>query len=115
MTSPHIVSIEWGWLEGHRPRHAGSNARLGNHGLAIQLPIARITASDGSSGFGLCSASREQAATLLGMPLDTLFSPATSTAEQWLAFDYPLWDLAGKRAGQPVYALVGGRTDTPLR
>lgn len=106
MPGPHIDSIAWGVFESTRPRHAGSNARLGAHGITIRVPILRLTASDGSSGFGACRAPVEQAATLLGQPLDTLFSAGSGVADAWRAFDYPLWDLVGKRAGQPVYALA---------
>src|ERR1051325_1984232 len=107
-TSPRITTIEWGTLEGRRPRIAGSNARLGVHGDAIRLPIIRLTTDDGASGFGASWASREHAhaAQLLGAPLDSVFSMETGVREPWLKFDYPLWDLASRRAQQPVYALA---------
>src|SRR5215217_5965688 len=63
-----------GRLEGRRPRHAGSNARLGPHGIAVRVPIARLTAEDGSTGFGASRATRDEAAALLGARLDEVFS-----------------------------------------
>ncbi len=106
MDNPRIARIEWGRLEGRRPRHAGSNARLGEHGSVIRPPVARVTLEDGSTGFGACWASQEQAASLLGVRWNDVFSPAEGVAEPWLPFDYPLWDLAGRRSEQPVYRLA---------
>lgn len=47
-----IARIEWGSLEGRRPRSAGCNARLGEHGAVVHLPLARVTTADGAIGFG---------------------------------------------------------------
>jgi len=101
-----IVSVEWAELEGRRPRHAGSNARLGDHGLTVRVPFARLTADDGSAGFGFCQAGREQAEALLGRPLAELLSEESGATVAGRAFDYPLWDLIGKRRDLPVYALL---------
>jgi L-rhamnonate dehydratase len=108
MDNPRIVKIEWARLEGKRPRHAGSNARLGEHGLAVRPPVARVTLDDGTTGIGVSRASREQLEPLLGTPLSDAFSPQRGPVERFLPLEYPLWDLAGKRAGRPVYALVAG-------
>jgi L-rhamnonate dehydratase len=106
MHPPHIVAIEWAVLEGQRPRTAGSNARLGAHGIGVRVPILRITTDDGTSGFGACRASSDQLATLLGMAVDDLFAPDQGVRAPWLAYEYPIWDLIGQRAGLPVYALA---------
>jgi L-rhamnonate dehydratase len=113
--NPQIVFVEWGCLEGRRPRAAGSNARLNEHGTLIRLPILRLRTEDGSWGFGLCPASREQASTLLGKRLDEVFLANQGVAEPWLAFDYPLWDLIGQRAGLPVYALAAAGTGVTVQ
>jgi L-alanine-DL-glutamate epimerase-like enolase superfamily enzyme len=109
-TNERIARVEWATLEGKRPRHAGSNARLNEHGVAIRVPLARLFTSDGASGWGACRATPEQANALLGVRLDDLFSsePGTSSGARapWLRWEYPLWDLAAKRAGLPVYALA---------
>ena len=114
-----IVSIEWARLEGRRPRHAGSNARLGDHGLTVRPPIMRITLDDGSSGFGPANVGREQAAALLGQPLEAVFVPGTGATGAGLLADFALWDLAAKRAGLPVYVLAaqeaGAAVTAPFR
>jgi L-alanine-DL-glutamate epimerase-like enolase superfamily enzyme len=104
--NPRIVAVEWAPLEGRRPRHAGSNARLGDHGISVRVPILRITAEDGSSGFGVCRSSPERLNELLGVSFDDLFAAVNGVPERWLPFEYAIWDLAGVRAGQPVYALA---------
>jgi L-rhamnonate dehydratase len=110
---PRIVKIEWGRLEGVRPRSAGSNARLGAHGAGVRVPILRLTASDGSSGFGICRSQPDQYPALLGAALADCFTPEGGIGDAWLPFEYPLWDLAGQRAGQPVYALAAAMLRLP--
>lgn len=115
MGDPRIVRIELGTLAGRRPRHAGSNARLGDHGIAVPLPLVQLTDEEGATGFGACRAAPEALAPLVGERLSALFDPARGVADRWLAAEYAVWDLAGRRAGRPVYALaaaVNGR-DAP--
>jgi L-alanine-DL-glutamate epimerase-like enolase superfamily enzyme len=115
MNNPRIVSIEWAELEGRRPRKAGCNARLGEHGLTVKVPIARLTAEDGSSGVGFCSTTPNQADQLLGAPLDYVFSMSQGALPWALPFEYPLWDLVGQRAYQPVYALVAAQAGLTIK
>jgi L-alanine-DL-glutamate epimerase-like enolase superfamily enzyme len=113
MDQPRIISVEWGRLEGQRPRSVGRNARLGEHGITVAVPIARLTTDDGSAGFGVCEAGVEQASAVLGAPLAELFSLESGAAPTALTFEYPLWDLAGQRAGLPVYALLSRNGGVP--
>jgi L-alanine-DL-glutamate epimerase-like enolase superfamily enzyme len=82
----------------------------------VRPPVARLTTSDGASGFGWSRVTREQAEALLGQPVDSLFTADGST-EAARVIEYPLWDMAGKRAGKPVYALAAPdmAQDHPLR
>lgn len=75
MDDPRIVHIEWGCLLGQRPRSAGCNARRGEHGVTVRVPIARVTAEDGSAGFGFAEATRDLAEKLLGARLNDVFTP----------------------------------------
>lgn len=110
MENARIVRIEVGALEGRRPRNAGSNARRGEHGITVRVPLARLTTDDGAQGFGVFRGSREDATAFLGTPLSETFrTERGGTAARWLAWDYPLWDMMAKRAGQPVYALASRR------
>jgi len=106
MASAKIVRVEWARLEGRRPRLAGNNSRISVHGIEVRPPIARVTADDGSSGFGWARATRDEAAALLGVALDDAFSPETGVAEPYLGFEYPIWDLMAKRRGAPAYELA---------
>lgn len=71
--SSRIDRIEWGTLEGKRPRSAGCNARLGTHGDTIRMPLVRLTTADGASGFGVCRAAPPELARLLGQTLEEVF------------------------------------------
>ncbi|HWE60775.1 MAG TPA: enolase C-terminal domain-like protein [Chloroflexota bacterium] len=113
MSSARIVSVEWGTLTGQRPRPAGSNARLGAHGSAVQVPLVRIRTGDGACGFGVGRPSPDLAAALLGVPLDQLFDPAYGVPDRWMPVEYALWDLAARRAAVPVYALAASLTGRP--
>lgn len=118
-SSPKIIAIEWAELQGRRPRHAGRNARLGDHGTGVRVPVARLTSEDGHRGFGVCRADETHARQILGRRFDELFDRETGTRPNALSFDIPLWDLAGKRVGRPVYALAaamaGNTADPPRR
>ncbi|MGH2560209.1 MAG: enolase C-terminal domain-like protein [Thermomicrobiales bacterium] len=113
MNDPRITRLELGTLEGTRPRPAGSNARLGAHGSIVRVPIARIATEDGWTGFGRCTATRELLAPLVGMRLREAFLPG-GPADAWLPCEFPLWDLAAKRAGLPVYALAAAMANAPV-
>ena len=118
MENARIARIESATLLGMRPREAGNNARLNIHGIEVHFKVLRLTSSDGASGFGLCFASREEAQPLLGEDISRLLTDDGRIADAALAFDCPLWDLAGKLRGKPVYALVGSTDATsrgPLR
>ena len=117
MSKPIVVKIERALLEGQRPRSAGCNARLGDHGSMVRVPLVRLTLDDGSSGFGVSRATQDQAQALVGKPLADLFDPAQGATSAGLPFDFPLWDLVAKQAGQPVYALAArmGRPPEALR
>lgn len=114
-----VASVEWAPLEGQRPRHAGSNARLGEHGLSVRVPLARVTLADGSSGFGHARVTAQEAQRVIGHALADLFLPGRGSTELGRPFDFPLWDLVGQQLGQPVYqvaaSFVGKHTVTPLR
>lgn len=119
MDTQRIVAVEWARLQAQRPRKAGSNARLGEHGIAINVPILRITNEDGARGFGTYYGEPERTTVLLGQPLGELFENSRGVREPWLPFEYPLWDLAGQRAALPVYALAaslaGATVSEPFR
>ena len=68
--------------------------------------MARITLNDGSSGWGRCRATRQEAQSLIGQPLAALFDPAQGTLPAGMPFDLPLWDLIARCLGQPVYKLA---------
>ncbi len=121
-THSHIITrIAGARLEGRRPRCAGCNARLGEHGTQVAPPIARITTEDEAAGFGWASVTAAEARRLLGLPLATVFGMTPERFSEALkthggltggvlpafrSFEYPLLDLAAKLAGLPVYALV---------
>lgn len=108
-----IVRIAWARLRGQRPRAAGCNARLGPHGQAVSPGVARVWLEDGAEGWGWSNIRREEAERLLGEPLEALVAPDGRAAERARALEYPLLDLAAKRAGVPVYALMCGRQIVP--
>lgn len=111
MTHEHIVKIEWAKLVGQRPRLAGCNARLGEHGIAVWPSLARVTTSGGATGFGWAALTEAQARPLLGVAVETAFDANQIVAVPYRCLEYPLYDLAGQLAGQPVYALLGGQPE----
>jgi L-rhamnonate dehydratase len=108
-----IAGIERGCLVGQRPRSAGSNARLGAHGPTVRVPIVRLLADDGSSGFGLGRPTPDEASALLGAHLGAVFSPECGVLEMWLPFEYALRDFVAKHRKRPVYALAAAMAGRP--
>lgn len=108
-----IVAIAWARLAGERPRAAGCNARLGEHGIKVAPGVAQVTCEDGSVGWGWSHVTRENAERLLGTALEAVVAPSGGIVPSHRAIEYPLLDLLGKRAGLPVYALVSDRRPTP--
>jgi L-rhamnonate dehydratase len=108
-----IVRIEWGLLEGSRPRRCGKNARLDEHGATVKVPIGRVTTSEGLQGLGLSRLDEALAYRALGTPVSEIFTVETGTNPPWMGLDYPLFDLAGRRAGLPVYGLAAAGREQP--
>ena len=119
MSNPHITSVEWGTLVGQRPRVAGCNARLGVHGLDVQVPLVRLTTNEGISGFGPCRTDAEQAQAIVGLPVDELLSPTGVLSAKAAPFEFALWDLLGQQQGKPVYQILaeqnGKAVEEPFR
>jgi L-alanine-DL-glutamate epimerase-like enolase superfamily enzyme len=122
MSGDRITRVEFARLEGQRPRAAGSNARLGEHGLTVRPAVARLTTAGGASGFGPARLDPEQAAALLGLRVGDLlgsegvnprFVPSPAAGDAWASAEYPLLDLAGRLADQPVYRLAAGLVGSP--
>jgi len=109
-----ISKIEFGRFTATRPRSAGANARRGVHGREIGVPFLRITTDDGASGVGLGHISPERAESLIGMALGETFGEDGLVRDAFSRIEYPLWDLAGKRAGKPVYALAAEAVGKPV-
>ena len=110
MENVTIERIEWARLTGERPRKAGCNSRLGEHGLRVRPAIARLTTADGASGFGASWISREEAASIVGFRLSDAFT-ASGVAEGFGVLEYPLWDLVGQLAQRPVYEMLSGEEE----
>lgn len=114
MDDPRIVRVEWGCLVGRRRRLAGSNARLGAHGGVVRLPLVRLTADNGVTGFGAGHPSPDLVAALLGARVGDVFAPDRGVRAPWLPVEYAVWDLVGKQVGRPVYALAAAIAGMPV-
>ncbi|MDE0043597.1 MAG: mandelate racemase, partial [Candidatus Poribacteria bacterium] len=112
MNNLNIERIEWTRLTGTRPRNAGCNSRLGEHGTQVRPGIARVTADNGAIGFGWSSLTNENAESLIGFQFSRMFDPERGVDKRFRVLEYPLWDLAGQLAGKPVYTLLGGKPDS---
>jgi L-alanine-DL-glutamate epimerase-like enolase superfamily enzyme len=106
VADPKIVSVEWGLLWGERPRAAGSNSHMQPLGARVRVPVARVTLDDGSSGWGLSRVEEATASGLVGSTLGEAYDPAAGVPVRFRPFEYAVWDLVGRREGEPVYALA---------
>lgn len=106
-----IVRIDAVTLEGKRPRPAGSNARLGNHGDTVRLPLVRLTTDVGVSGFGRSSADESRLTEIIGRPLSQ-FVDGSRVVESALDLEVSLLDLAARLQQIPLYQFISGGTVT---
>ncbi len=94
------------------PREVGLNARLGIHGWGPTSPIAVIITESGAMGWGVSRISPEDAERFVGRAVGELIEPGEGViATEAMALDFPLHDLAGVLLGEPVYALLGGKSE----
>ena len=105
MNNPRLTQIESCGLSGKRPRNAGCNARLPSHGIDVRESFTRLRFEDGSSGIGSSHVNLNHAQALLGQLLDSLIT-LDGVAESANSIEFPLWDVLGQRANQPVYRLI---------
>jgi L-alanine-DL-glutamate epimerase-like enolase superfamily enzyme len=101
-----MVRIETGVLWGERPRAAGSNSHMAPLGKRVRVPIARVVLEDGSSGWGLSRAEARGARDLVGARLSDAYDPSAGVTRRFRPVEYAIWDVVGRRTGQPVYALA---------
>lgn len=104
-----ITGVEWAWLTGHRPRSIGCNAKLPEHGSFGADPVAILHTDGGLTGWGASWAGVEEAARIVGRKVGEMFSLQDGTDDGFRNFDFPLWDLAGRALGKPVWKLLGAR------
>ena len=107
ITHSRVTAVEWVQVESTRPRHAGSNARLGDHGLTIRLPLARITTDDGTTGVGHCRADERITQTILGKSLAELFQLGSGTTKLGQPFDFSIVGSHGETDGCSRLCLGG--------
>ena len=111
MPKTKIKCIKWAQLYGKRPRKAGCNSRLGEHGIHVKPPIAAIFVENGAIGFGRANISKEQAQSLIGCHIEDIFDLENGVKRQFHWIEYPIWDLVGQLANRPIYSLLDPNTD----
>jgi L-alanine-DL-glutamate epimerase-like enolase superfamily enzyme len=93
MTIPEnvtITRIDAVVLEGTRPRTIGRNSHVDVHGRVASAPVVRLHTDQGVTGWGWSQATAEDAEALAGKNLHEVFAAADGTADDYLAFDFPL-------------------------
>jgi L-rhamnonate dehydratase len=106
MENSRIISIESAVLTGKRPRHAGCNARLLDHGLDVDVPLVRLTTDDGVSGFSYSRATKEQLQPMIGKPITEFADRELGVAPYANYIEFPLLDWMGHKLGKPVYQII---------
>jgi L-rhamnonate dehydratase len=96
-------------LRSKRNKFAGKNARLDVHGDSAVDPMVRIyTSAPGVEGLGVCRASKEKLAELLGRdPLEFVDAQARRMRGPLGSQTMPLWDLVARMQNKPVCELLG--------
>jgi D-galactarolactone cycloisomerase len=109
-----ITDIKFTSVKLKYPRLVGKNARLDVYGRGTESGIHVLYTDKGASGWGLNRGSQESVYSLFdlirGKYVSDLINPATGIISPLHeAFDFSLYDLAGKLLNRPVYRLLGKR------
>lgn len=104
-----ITRIEKIVVRSPRPRDIGYNARIGAHGEVVEDPVVRVHLAGGAVGVGWSRLERADAEDLVGRQLGELFLLPHGSLQAGEEIDLPLWDLAAKLQGVPLYRLLGAR------
>ena len=97
-------------LVSRRPKVVGKNSQRGDHGDRAMDRMVRLYTSAGLEGLGNCRADEKTLAGLLGKNPFNFFSRDEPAMKSPLGVgSMPLWDLAGRALGKPVYELLGGK------
>lgn len=106
-----IERIEFLYFRARYPRLHGFNAIKGYHGFGGDVQIARITTSQGASGWGVLSDNLQRAQQvkeqLMGKSLADVFACEEGIrSDAYQAFDLALHDLAGCILNVPVAKMI---------
>jgi D-galactarolactone cycloisomerase len=107
-----ISDIKFGDVKLSYPRQVGKNSQLDIHGWGPTSGIHILYTDKGASGWGMNRGSRQQLTErfekMRAKPVADLVNPSTGVLSTELeAFDFSLFDLAGKILNKPVYQLLG--------
>ena len=96
-------------LFSRRAKLVGKNSRRDVHGDRARDHMVRIFTNSRTEGLGNCWVSKQVLRQLIGRRLSELYDPKSRRVAGPLGTQtMPLWDLAGKALGRPVYDLLGG-------
>jgi L-alanine-DL-glutamate epimerase-like enolase superfamily enzyme len=107
-TDVRITRIVGFDLVSRRPKFVGKNSRLDDHGDTATDRTVRVFTTSGLEGLGYCAADESVLAGLLGTDPFAHFRNS-GNGSPLAKGTMPLWDLAAKALGKPVYELLGGR------
>ena len=109
ISGERITRIERIGVHSPRPRDVGFNSRKGAHGTVVHDSVVRVHTARGAVGVGWSSVERRAAESLMGRRLGELFRLPDGSLGEGAAIDLPLWDLAARLQGVPLYRLLGAR------
>jgi L-alanine-DL-glutamate epimerase-like enolase superfamily enzyme len=74
----------------------------------------RLYTNVGIAGWGWSDSKEEDGQRLIGKKLHGVFDPETGTTNDFLMFDFPLWDLSGRVLGKSVHDMLGDNGPNPV-
>jgi L-alanine-DL-glutamate epimerase-like enolase superfamily enzyme len=100
-----ILEISYAYVPFTRPRKAGCNARLGEHGKDGRAPILRIKIGD-SYGFGWSYATHDEAKKFISSKVSDFFAADGLISDQFKPIEFAILDWIGNVTNKPVYEMV---------
>ncbi|MDD9987643.1 MAG: hypothetical protein OXQ31_15315 [Spirochaetaceae bacterium] len=109
ISGERITRIERIGVRSRRPRDIGFNSRKGAHGMVVHDSVVRVHTASGAVGVGWSGLERADAEALVERRLGEMFRLPDGSLGAGVAIDLPLWDLAARLQGVPLYRLLGAR------
>lgn len=109
-----LATVESRTVRDRYPRFVGRNANGSPSGRGGSFRLRVLTTDQGATGWAMSWWPDENVPDLIGRKLSDLFDVDTGPADDAITLELPLYDLAARILGMPVYEMLGAQGPTQI-